>query len=101
VLHAGEGRPGWTADPAAWAERHPDVDTTHAPLPGITGNKLVLAACPTPLLVLTAGHHGLLHRPLDGLHRWLMRHCPSPRLLLPPADRVAVPEPRSESAAAG
>jgi nucleotide-binding universal stress UspA family protein len=101
VLHAGEARSGWTADPDAWSERHPDVDASHAPLPGATGSRLIMAACPTPLLVLTAGHGGLLHRPLDGLHRWLLRHCTSPMLLLPPAARSAVRASGQETAAVG
>jgi nucleotide-binding universal stress UspA family protein len=85
VLHAGGARPGWTADPGGWVERHPDVDASHAPLPGVNGSRLIAAACPTPLLLLTAGHGGLLRRPVDGLHRWLLRHCTSPMQLVPPA----------------
>ncbi|WP_409332525.1 universal stress protein [Trujillonella humicola] len=99
VLHAGVDRPGWTADPDAWATRFPDLDTRHAPLPGITGSRLVAAACPTPLLVLTAGHGGLLHRPLDGLHRWLLRHCTSPMQLVPAPSRPPERTPREEVAA--
>jgi nucleotide-binding universal stress UspA family protein len=92
VLHAGPGdRPGWTADPGAWTDRFPDVDASHGTLPGISGSRLIAASCPTPLLLLTAGHGGLLHRPLDGLHRWLLRHCTSPMALLPPADRSGAP----------
>ncbi|WP_029429742.1 hypothetical protein [Blastococcus sp. URHD0036] len=57
----------------------------------MSGARLITAACPTPLLLLTAGHGGLLHRPVDFLHRWLLRHCTSPMELLPPAGREAVP----------
>ncbi len=89
VLHAGGERSGWSADPGGWVDRHPDVDASHAPLTGISGSRLVAVSCPTPMLLLTAGHGGLLHRPLDGLHRWLLRHCTSPMQLVPPASRRA------------
>jgi hypothetical protein len=91
VLHTESGRPGWSADPDGWAERYPTADVSHGPLSGVSGARLIAAACPTPLLLLTAGHGGLLHRPVDFLHRWLLRHCTSPMELLPPAAREAVP----------
>jgi nucleotide-binding universal stress UspA family protein len=91
VLHTADGRPGWSSDPDGWTERHPTADVSHAPLSGVSGARLIMAACPTPLLLLTAGHGGLLHRPVDFLHRWLLRHCTSPMELLPPAAREAVP----------
>jgi hypothetical protein len=37
--------------------------------------------------VLSAGSGNLLHRTLDGTHRWLLRHCTSPMALLPPVHR--------------
>lgn len=101
VLHAGGDRPGWTADPGAWAARYPDLDATHAPLARVTGSRLVAAACPTPLLLLTAGHGGLLHRPLDGLHRWLLRHCTSPVQMVPSPSRPTGREPHEEVVALG
>lgn len=101
VLHAGGNRPGWTADPDEWAARFPDLDAMHTPLAGITGSRLVAAACPTPLLLLTAGRGGLLHRPLDGLHRWLLRHCTSPMQLMPSPSRPTGREPREEVVALG
>ncbi len=89
VLHAGGERPGWTADPDGWSTRYPHVDASHAPLSGVSGRRVLAAAGPTPLLLLTAGHGGLLHRPLDGLHRWLLRHGTSPVELVPPAREPA------------
>lgn len=71
------------------AERFPGMEVDREELPNATGAKLLGEACPTPLLVLTAGHGGRLHRGLSGLHRWLLRHCTSPMALVPPADRVA------------
>ncbi|MGY1743452.1 MULTISPECIES: universal stress protein [unclassified Blastococcus] len=100
VLHAGGERAGWTADPAAWGQRHPGVDASHVPLPGATGSRVIMAACPTPLLLLTAGHGGLLHRPLDSLHRWLLRHCTSPMELLPAPSRVAGAQERHDDTSA-
>ncbi|MGY1773580.1 universal stress protein [Blastococcus sp. SYSU D00813] len=101
VLHAGGARPGWTADPAEWASRYPDLDAMHTPLAAVSGSRLAAAACPTPLLLLTAGHGGLLHRPLDGLHRWLLRHCTSPMQLMPSPSRPTGREPREEVVAIG
>ena len=89
VLHADRDRTGWTADPHEWVARYPDVDASHAPLHGVTGSRLLRCAGPTPLLLLTAGRGGLLHRPLDGLHRWLLRHCTSPVEFVPTARRLA------------
>lgn len=70
------------------AERFPGLDVEREELPHATGVKLLGEACPTPLLVLTAGQPGRLHRGLSGLHRWLLRHCTSPMALLPPAGRT-------------
>ena len=71
------------------AERFPGLEVDREELPNATGVKLLNESCPTPLLVLSAGHGGLLHRGLGGVHRWLLRHCTSPMALVPPADRVA------------
>ncbi|WP_091323561.1 universal stress protein [Geodermatophilus ruber] len=92
---------GWTADPDAWASRFPDLEIGHQPLPHATGGRVLAAACPTLLLSLSAGHGGLLHRPLDGLHRWLLRHCTSPMALVPPPHRPTGLEPREEIIAVG
>ena len=56
--------------------------------------------CPSPLLVISVGHGDLLHRNLDGPHRYLLRHCTSPMALIP---RVHRPEsdPREEIIAVG
>ncbi|NEK57621.1 universal stress protein [Geodermatophilus sabuli] len=91
----------WTADAGAWRERHPDLQLSHQTLPGVTGGRVLAAACPTPLLTLSAGHGGLLYRPLDGLHRWLLRHCTSPMAFVPPVFRRTGLEPRSEIYAVG
>ena len=53
------------------------------------------------LLSMSAGHGGLLHRPMDGLHRWLLRHCTSPMAFVPPVHRVTGKEPREEIIAVG
>jgi len=88
VLHTRADDGGeWGADSPRWAERWPALRTTHVPVPGPTGGRVLAAACPTPLMALSAGHGGLLHRPLDGLHRWLLRHCTSPMALVPSAHR--------------
>ena len=62
---------------------------------------MLAAACPTPMLSMSAGHGGLLHRPMDALHRWLLRHCTSPMAFVPPVHRVTGTEPREEIIAVG
>ena len=102
VLHTRSDDGGeWAADSPRWAERWPDLRLTHTPVPGPTGGRVLAAACPTPLLAMTAGHGGLLHRPMDGLHRWLLRHCTSPMAFVPPVHRVTGKEPREEIIAVG
>ncbi|SNS68465.1 Nucleotide-binding universal stress protein, UspA family [Geodermatophilus pulveris] len=102
VLHTRPDDGGaWAADSPQWDERWPDLRVTHAPVPSPTGGRVLAAACPTPLLVMTAGHGGLLHRPLDGLHRWLLRHCTSPMVFVPPVHRRSSTEPREEIIAVG
>jgi nucleotide-binding universal stress UspA family protein len=102
VLHTHPDDGGeWGADSPRWAERWPDLRVTHTPVPGPTGGRVLAAACPTPLMAMSAGHGGLLHRPLDGLHRWLLRHCTSPMVFVPPVHRVTGKEPREEIVAVG
>ncbi|RBY76864.1 universal stress protein [Geodermatophilus sp. TF02-6] len=102
VLHTRPDDAGsWSVDSPAWAERFPGLRLSHVSLPGVTAGRVLAAACPTPLLTLSAGHGGLLHRPLDGLHRWLLRHCTSPMAFVPPVHRPSRSEPREEVAAVG
>jgi nucleotide-binding universal stress UspA family protein len=102
VLHTRSDDGGeWAADSPRWAERWPDLRLTHTPVPGPTGGRVLAAACPTPLLAMSAGHGGLLHRPMDSLHRWLLRHCTSPMAFVPPVHRVTGAEPREEIIALG
>jgi hypothetical protein len=77
----------WTDDPEEWRQRYPDVSVTHAELPGARPEQLLGEAGPTPLMVIGAGRGTLLHRGLDGPHRWLLRHCTSPMALVPPVHR--------------
>lgn len=102
VLHTRSDDGGeWGADSGRWAERWPELRLSHTPVPGPTGGRVLAAACPTPLLSMSAGHGGLLHRPMDGLHRWLLRHCTSPMAFVPPVHRVTGTEPREEIIAVG
>jgi len=82
-----------------WSERLPGVDITVTDLPGATPTQLLAAVCPSPLVVLSTGSGGLLHRSLDGPHRWLLRHCTSPMALVPPPGRSS--QSAAETAAAG
>jgi nucleotide-binding universal stress UspA family protein len=82
----------WLDDPAEWSRREPGVEVHHIALPRASAGDLVTAAGPCPLLVLSAGHGNLLHRTLDGPHRWLLRHSTSPLALIPPVHRRE-PEP--------
>jgi nucleotide-binding universal stress UspA family protein len=77
----------WTDVPSEWSRREPDLEVHRTELPRASAGDLLSAACPAPLLVLSAGHGHLLHRTLDGPHRWLLRHCTSPMALVPPAQR--------------
>ncbi len=70
------------------AERFPGLEVDREELPHATGVKLLGEACPTPLLVLSAGHGSRFTRGLTGVHRWLLRHCTYPMALVPPADRT-------------
>lgn len=83
-----------------WAERLPDLEVRVQDVPGGAPRDLLRAVCPTPLVVLSAGHGNLLHRSLDGPHRYLLRHCTSPMALIPPVHRSGS-DAREEVAAAG
>jgi nucleotide-binding universal stress UspA family protein len=73
----------WVDDDDAWAERFPDLQVTRSDLPSARANQVLGAASPCPLMVMSAGHGTLLHRSMDGPHRWLLRHCTSPMALVP------------------
>lgn len=76
------------ADLAEWQQRLPDVEVTLTDLPGASPSQLLAAASPSPLVVLSAGPGSMLHRSLDGPHRWLLRHATSPMALVPPSGRA-------------
>ena len=88
-------------DPAEWSRREPDLEVRHSVLPRASEGQLVRATCPSSLLVLSAGHGHLLHRTLDGPHRWLLRHCTSPMAFVPSVHHRTGLEPRSEIYAVG
>jgi nucleotide-binding universal stress UspA family protein len=88
------------AAPVDWAERHADLAVSVRDLPGTHPREVLRAVCPSPVVVLGAGHGSLLHRLLDGPHRYLLRHCTSPLALIPPAHRPE-DEPREEIIALG
>ncbi|TFV63867.1 UNVERIFIED_ORG: universal stress protein [Bacillus sp. AZ43] len=90
----------WVDDADEWRERHPTLEVQTTDMPGLRGDQLLRATCPTPLLVISAGHGTLLHRDLDGPHRRLLRHCTSPMALVPPVHRPEL-EPREEIVALG
>jgi nucleotide-binding universal stress UspA family protein len=73
---------GWVDDDV-WAERFPDLQITRSDLPSTRADQVLGAASPSPLMVVSAGHGTLLHRSMDGPHRWLLRHCTSPLALVP------------------
>ncbi len=83
-----------------WADRYSDLDVDVQDVPGGTPHDLLKAVCPTPLMVLSAGHGNLLHRSLDGAHRYFLRHCTSPMALIPPVRRADA-DPREEVVAVG
>jgi nucleotide-binding universal stress UspA family protein len=91
---------GWTRDESEWERRFPDLEVQRSDLPGARASDVLLATCPAPLIVLSAGHGSLLHRELDGPHRWLLRHCTSPMALIPPVHHPQV-DPREEIIAMG
>ena len=76
--------PAGSTTPTRGPQRFPDLDVHDGPsCPAARANQVLGAACPSPLLVISAGHGTLLHRSLDGPHRWLLRHCTSPMALVP------------------
>ncbi|GAA3185785.1 universal stress protein [Blastococcus jejuensis] len=90
----------WADDLETWRERFPSLSVERSALPGASAGDVLSAACPSPLLVMSTGQGTLLHRSLDGPHRWLMRHCTSPMALIPQVHR-ADREPREEIVALG
>jgi nucleotide-binding universal stress UspA family protein len=90
----------WVDDPAEWEARYPGLEVRRRDLPAARAEQVLGETCPSPLLVISAGHGDLLHRFLDGPHRWLLRHSTSPMALVP---RVRRPEqePREEAVASG
>jgi len=78
----------WVDDLDAWAERFPALDVTRSELRSARANEVLGAASPSPLMVISVGHGSLLHRSLDGPHRWLLRHCTSPMALVPTVHRT-------------
>jgi nucleotide-binding universal stress UspA family protein len=86
----------WVDDDEAWPERFPDLHITRSDLLSARANHVLGAASPSPLIVISAGHRTLLHRSMDGPHRWLMRHCTSPMAFVPSvraAERAAQEAP--------
>jgi nucleotide-binding universal stress UspA family protein len=81
------GRRSGGAD-ADWAQRLPGVDVAVREVQGGTPGDLLRAIGAAPLVVVSAGRGSLLHRSMDGTHRYLLRHCTSPMALVPPADRA-------------
>jgi nucleotide-binding universal stress UspA family protein len=93
------GRRAGTAD-VDWTARLPDLDVTVRDLPGDAPRDMLKAVSPTHLVVLSAGHGSLLHRSLDGPHRYLLRHCTWPMALIPSVHRSGS-EVREEAVASG
>jgi nucleotide-binding universal stress UspA family protein len=91
---------GWLQDPQEWERRFPGLEVRRTDLPAPSASQVLGATCPSPLVVLSAGHGTLLHRALDGPHRWLLRHCTSPMALVPPVHRAEF-DPREEIIAVG
>jgi hypothetical protein len=90
----------WVDADEEWQQRHPELRVSRTDLPAPRGDQLLSATCPAPLLVMSAGRRSLLHRDLDGPHRWLLRHCTSPMALVPAVHR-SDEEPREEIIALG
>jgi nucleotide-binding universal stress UspA family protein len=90
----------WVDEPQEWARRFPRLDVELRSLPSARGNHVLQATRAAPLLVLSTGRGNLLHRTLDGSHRWLLRRCTSPMALVPLVQRPE-PDPREEIHAAG
>lgn len=87
-------------DPTEWQQRLSGVEVSVTDLPGASPTQVLAAACPSPLVVLSTGPGSVLHRSLDGPHRWLLRHSTSPMAVVPPRGRSGA-EADEESAAVG
>jgi nucleotide-binding universal stress UspA family protein len=83
----------WVDDDGSWAERFPDLQITRSDLPSARANDVLGAASPSPLMVISVGHGTLLHRSMDGPHRWLLRHCTSPLAFVPSVRAQEAPPP--------
>jgi nucleotide-binding universal stress UspA family protein len=90
----------WVDDTDEWQRRYPALRVSRTDLPAPRADQVLAATCPAPLLVISAGSGNLLHRHLDGPHRWLLRHSTSPMALVPPVNRRGQ-EPREEIVALG
>ncbi len=77
----------WVDDPEEWRRRYPALDVSLSELPAARADRVLGAACPATLMVISAGTGTLLHRDLDGPHRWLLRHGTSPMALVPAMHR--------------
>mgnify|MGYP002336114551 CR=1 FL=1 len=93
-------RDSWVDDLTEWGLRRPGLEVQHGDLPAARAEQVLGATCPSPLMVISAGHGDLLHRSLDGPHRWMLRHCTSPMALIPRTHRPEL-EPREEIIALG
>ncbi len=91
---------GWIQEESEWQRRFPGLEVRRTDLPRATPLQVLGSTCPATLIALSAGHGSLLHRELDGPHRWLLRHCPSPMALVPPVHRPEL-EPCEEIIAVG
>ena len=58
----------WVDDETPGRSGSRDLEVQRSELPDARGNQVLGAACPSPLLVISAGHGTLLHRSLDGPH---------------------------------
>jgi nucleotide-binding universal stress UspA family protein len=91
---------GWVDDPAEWTRRFPGLDVRLRSLPSAKSDALLRAIGRAPLLVISTGRGNLLHRTLDGSHRYLLRHSTSPVALVPPAHRAEL-DPSPDVVAVG
>jgi nucleotide-binding universal stress UspA family protein len=90
----------WVDDPGEWQRRYPGLHVDRRDLPAPRADQLLAATGASPLLVISVGKGTLLHRFLDGPHRWLLRHCTSPMALIPQV-HGRKDEPREEITALG
>jgi len=90
----------WVDDEDEWRRRYPGLEVSRTDLPAPRADRVLAATCPALLLVISVGTGTLLHRGLDGPHRWLLRHCTSPMALVPVVHHRE-PGPREEIVAPG